>query len=56
MKLTQNLNVSKYSARDEKHDAMRQRNICILYGFLAEKLAGEFFTFAHWCIYCRADG
>lgn len=46
MKLTQNLNVSKYSARDEKHDAMRQRNICILYGFLAEKLAGEFFTCA----------
>ena len=41
MKLTQNLNVSKYSAVDGKADAMRQRNICILYGFLGEKLAGE---------------
>ena len=40
MKLTLNLDVSKYSAREGKSDAMRQRNICILYGFLAEKLAG----------------
>lgn len=46
MKLTLNLNVSKHSAKHEKQDAMRQRNICILYGFLAEKLAGKFLTYA----------
>lgn len=42
MKLTLNLNVSSHSARHGKGDAMRQRNICILYGFLAEKLAGGY--------------
>lgn len=40
MKLKVNLNVSQRSAIEGKVDPMHQRNISILYGFLAEKLAG----------------
>jgi len=51
MKLTRNLNVSKCSAKEGKSEPMKQRNICILYGFLAEKLAGEFYL--HYIISSR---
>lgn len=42
MRLTLKLDVSRESALLGKQPPMRQRNICILYGFLAEKLAGLF--------------
>jgi len=46
MKLTTNLQVCKASAKAGRADPMRQRNVCILYGFLAEKLAGMLAKFS----------